>query len=65
MGRETCWWPMLVALYLAPKAIMLRLIINPDMIDRRDRGLHRPWGSAGRHALLRNKLEQVRGPLSP
>ncbi len=54
-----------MTLYLAPKATMIQLIINPGMIDRRDRGLQRPWGSEGRHALLRNEPEQLRGPLSP
>jgi hypothetical protein len=54
-----------MTLYLAPKATMLQLIINPGMRDRRDRGLQRPWGSEGRHALPRNEPEQLRGPLSP
>jgi predicted homoserine dehydrogenase-like protein len=54
-----------MTLYLAPKAAMLQLIINLGMIDRRDRGLQRPWGSEGRHALLRNEPEQLRGLLSP
>lgn len=54
-----------VTLYLAPKATMIERIINLGMIDRRDQGFHRPWGSAGRHALLRNKPEQLRGPVSP
>src|SRR5437773_11069514 len=44
---------------------MIQLIINPGMTDRRDRGLQRPWGSEGRHALLRNEPEQLRGPVSP
>mgnify|MGYP006170992667 CR=1 FL=1 len=42
-----------------------QLIINPGMIDRRCRGPLRPGDSQGRHALLRNEPEQLRGPLSP
>jgi hypothetical protein len=38
---------------------------NPDVIDRRSRGLQRPWDSAGRHVYILNKPEQLRGPLSP
>ena len=57
--------PNKVALYLAPKATMIQLIINPGMIDRRSRGPLRPCASQGRHALLRNEPEQLRGPLSP
>ena len=37
----------------------------PDVTDRRSRGLQRPWDSAGRHVYIRNKPEQLRGPLSP
>lgn len=51
-------------MYLAPKATMIQLI-KPGIIDRRDRGLQRPWGSEGGHVLPRNKPEQLRGPLSP
>ena len=58
-GRIKC------ALYLAPKATMIQLVINPGMIDRRSRGPLRPCASQGRHALLRNEPEQLRGPLSP
>ena len=47
-----------LTLYLAPKATMIQLIINPGMIDRRDRGLQRPWSSEGRRPLLRNEPEQ-------
>jgi len=54
-----------MTLYLSPKATMIERIINLGMIDRRDRGLQRPWGSEGRHALLRNEPEQLRGRLSP
>ena len=43
----------------------MRRIINPGTIDRRYRGLQRPWGSEGRHALLWNEPEQLRGRLSP
>ena len=44
---------------------MIRLIINPGMIDRRVRGPWRPSDSQGRHALLLHEPEQLRGPLSP
>ena len=43
---------------------MIQRIINLGLIDRRDRGLQRPWGSENRHALLRNEPEQLRGRLS-
>jgi hypothetical protein len=59
-----CIWLRFLTLYLVPTATMIQRIINLGMIDRRDRGLQRPWGSEGRHALLRNEPEQLRGRLS-
>jgi hypothetical protein len=44
---------------------MIQHIINRGMIDRRSRGPWRPWDSQGRHALLLNKPEQLRGLRSP
>ena len=38
---------------------------NPDMIDRRSRGLQRPWDSMAHHVHILNKPEQLRGPQSP
>jgi len=60
-----CIWLRFLTLYLAPTATMIQRIINLGMIDRRDRGLQRPWGSEGRHALLRNEPEQLRGGATP
>ena len=44
---------------------MIHLRINQGMTDRRSRGPQRPGDSQGRHALLLNEPEQLRGPLSP
>src|SRR6476646_9402753 len=65
IGAESAEFIAIGDLVSWPKATMIQLIINPGMIDRRDRGLQRPWGSEGRHALLRNEPEQLRGRLSP
>jgi hypothetical protein len=43
---------------------MIRFMINEGVTDRRDRGLQKPWGT-GRHAIVLNEPEQLRGPLSP
>jgi hypothetical protein len=40
-------------------------MIHAGVTDRRDRGLGKPWGSTGRHAIILNEPEQLRGPLSP
>jgi hypothetical protein len=42
---------------------MIPLSINQGMADRRSRGPQRPGDSEGRHALLLNEPEQLRGPL--
>ena len=54
-----------MTLYLGSVFVDDMSLGNPDVIDRRDRGLQRPWGSEGRHVYILNKPEQLRGPLSP
>ena len=53
------------ALYLSSAFVNDMSRGNPDVIDRRSRGLQRPWDSQGRHVSILNKPEQLRGPLSP
>ena len=40
---------------------MILFMIHAGVTDRRDRGLEKPWGSTGRHALILNEPEQLRG----
>ena len=54
-----------VALYLSSAFVNDMSRGNPDVIDRRSRGLQRPWDSQGRHVSILNKPEQLRGSLSP
>jgi hypothetical protein len=54
-----------VTLYLGSVFVDDMSLGNPDVIDRCDRGLQRPWGSEVHHVPILNKPEQLRGPLSP
>ena len=44
---------------------MIPVMIHEGVTDRRDRGLKKPWGSMGRHAIVLNEPEQLRGPAEP
>lgn len=56
-GRRPC--------ILARNSSMIPFMINEGATDRRDRGLGKPWGSTGRHAIVLNEPEQLRGPRNP
>jgi len=43
---------------------MISFMINDGVTDRRDRGLENPWESTGRHAIILNEPEQLRGQLA-
>ena len=53
------------SLYLSSVFIHDMSVGNPDVIDRRSRGLQRPWDSMAHHVHILNKPEQLRGPQSP
>ena len=44
---------------------MIPVMIHEGVTDRRDRSLKQPWGSMGRHAIVLNEPEQLRGLLRP
>ena len=54
-----------VALYLSSVFEHDMSLGNPAVIDRRSRGLQRPWDSEDRHGYILNKPEQLHGPWSP